>query len=152
MAKPCAIPECISLRTKDSYLCAVHQADADNKRKFSTPETPAAPKAHKYGAVRTTVDGITFDSQREATYYTELLLLQKGGLIRDLELQPEFRLIVTGPTGSHDCGGYRGDFRFYDVPQERVRVIDVKGFDNRLSALKRKIVKACYGIAVEIVS
>ena len=153
MAKPCAIPECVSLRTKDSYLCAVHQADADNKRTFSTPETPAAPKAHKYGAVRTAVDGITFHSKAEASTYADLKLMERGGLIRNLELQPSFPIVIIGLDGSETTvAHYRADFRFFDVPQQRVRVLFTKGVDTRLSDLKRKIVHARYGIDVEIVS
>lgn len=158
MAKPCAVPECVSLRAKDSYLCALHQADADNRRRFTVAELnapllSAPPKTHKYGAVRTECYGHVFDSKAEAAHYRGLLMLEKVGAIRDLELQPEFRLIVTGVDGiEHDCGAYRGDFRYFDVQQDLVRVIDVKGYDNRLSQLKRKIVKARYGIDVEIVS
>ena len=153
MAKPCAIPECISLRTKDSYLCALHQADADNKRKFSTPETPAAPKAHKYHAVPTMVGDIRFDSKAEAACYQELRLLEKGGVIRDLQLQPAYPLEIVAYDGSeHVVGEYRADFTYYDIEQQRVRVVDCKGMDTPLSKLKRKIVKARYGIDVEIVS
>ena len=153
MAKPCAIPECVSLRTKDSYLCAAHQADADNKRKFSTPETPAEPKAHKYHAIPTMVDGIRFDSKREAEHYQDLRLMAKAGVIRDLHLQPCYALIIVSTTGEyHIVGEYRADFQFFDIEQNRVRVQDIKGVDTPLSRLKRKIVKARDGIDVEIVS
>ena len=50
--------------------------------------------ANKYGARRTQVDGIWFDSQKEAARYQELKLLQSIGLIDELELQPVFPLHV----------------------------------------------------------
>ncbi|MDD3747626.1 MAG: DUF1064 domain-containing protein, partial [Anaerostipes sp.] len=42
----------------------------------------------KYGARKTVIDGITFDSKREAKRYQELKLLEQAGEISYLELQP----------------------------------------------------------------
>ena len=147
------MPECVALRAKDSYLCRIHHIDAMNKRLFSTPETPAEPPAHKYHAVRTEVDGYHFDSKAEAQYYADLKLQVKAGLVRDIELQPVYPLVIISESGEAiTVGEARMDFRFFDVAQNRVRVIDVKGKDLPLSRLKRKIVMARYGIGVEIVS
>jgi hypothetical protein len=44
-------------------------------------------KPSKYRAIPTTVDGIRFDSKREAARYGELKLLEKAGHIRGLTLQ-----------------------------------------------------------------
>src|SRR5690606_369436 len=51
-------------------------------------------KPSKYRNVRTTVDGITFDSKREAERYGELKTMEAAGVISDLELQPRFPLTV----------------------------------------------------------
>ena len=51
---------------------------------------------NKYKAVKTTIDGITFDSKREAKRYTELKLLEKSGMITHLELQPKYDIIING--------------------------------------------------------
>ena len=48
---------------------------------------------NKYGAIKTTLDGITFDSAREASRWGQLVLLQRLGKIRDLQRQVPFRLI-----------------------------------------------------------
>ena len=142
-------PPCVALRAKDSWLCVVHKADAENKRRFTSSTVPE----HKYHAVRTAVDGHNFDSKAEAQYYADLKLQVKAGLVRDLELQPVFPLVIISESGEAiTVGEARMDFRFFDVAQNRVRVIDVKGKDLPLSRLKRKIVKARYGIDVEIVS
>jgi hypothetical protein len=53
-------------------------------------------RRNKYGATKTTIDGITFDSKKEAQRYCELRLLQKAGEITHLELQPAFRLAIDG--------------------------------------------------------
>lgn len=37
---------------------------------------------NKYQAIKTTIDGIEFDSRKEAHRYQELLLLQRAGVIR----------------------------------------------------------------------
>ena len=47
----------------------------------------------KYNASKCVVDGITFDSRKEAKRYCELKLLEKGNVIRDLRLQVEFELL-----------------------------------------------------------
>ena len=48
---------------------------------------------NKYNAQRVKVDGITFDSKKEAKRYSELKLLERCGAISDLELQVEYKLI-----------------------------------------------------------
>lgn len=42
---------------------------------------------NKFGAQRETVDGITFDSKREARRWQQLLLLERAGKIADLRRQ-----------------------------------------------------------------
>ena len=48
---------------------------------------------NKYGNRKWTLDGKTFDSQREARRYQELRYLLRMGLISELELQVPFELI-----------------------------------------------------------
>lgn len=49
-------------------------------------------KRSKYNNIKTEVDGITFDSQKEAMRYAELKLLEKSGVISELERQKKFEL------------------------------------------------------------
>lgn len=49
-------------------------------------------KTGKYRNIRTQVDGIPFDSQKEARRFIELRSLQKAWMIRNLKLQPKFTL------------------------------------------------------------
>lgn len=49
-------------------------------------------KTGKYRNVRTMVDGIPFDSQKEARRFIELRSLLQAGKIRKLKLQPQFTL------------------------------------------------------------
>lgn len=47
---------------------------------------------NKYYNKPTVIDGIKFDSKKEAQHYMELKLLQRAGEISNLELQPRFLL------------------------------------------------------------
>lgn len=47
----------------------------------------------KYGNKKAVIDGITFDSKKEAQRYTELKSLEKAGKITSLCRQIEFELI-----------------------------------------------------------
>lgn len=99
----------------------------------------------KYSSVKTVVDGISFDSKAEARRYGELKLAELAGEIDDLQLQPEFLLLVS--TGA-SVGKYRADFRYYDHAQQAWIVEDVKGMKTPVYKLKKRIVEAVYGIKI----
>ena len=63
--------------------------------------------ARKYNNSKVVVDGITFDSRREAKRYRELSLLLRAGEIRNLELQKRFEL-VPAQFVSYERYGKRG--------------------------------------------
>jgi hypothetical protein len=107
-------------------------------------------KPSKYRAVKTVVDGITFDSKLEATRYAHLLTLQRCGQISELELQPKFSIDVNG---IHICN-YFADFMY---KKDGVYITeDVKSPASRTPQyrLKIKLVNALYPSAkiVEILS
>ncbi len=104
-------------------------------------------KPSKYRARKTVVDNIEFHSAAEARRYGELKLLEKGGYIRRLELQPVYRIAING---IHVCKVIL-DFRYYENGIGWVDE-DLKGRDNPLSRLKRKLVEAQYGIKVRLVA
>ena len=89
---------------------------------------------NKYHNVKTEYNGITFDSKKELTRYCELKLLEKGGVIKNIELQKEFLLIpkqvgiVNGKKRvlERECK-YRADFCYYDNETHENVVEDVKG-------------------------
>ena len=117
---------------------------------------------NKYKAVKTTIDGITFDSKREAKRYTELKILETAGHITHLELQPEYQITVNGV----DICKYKADFRYFTVRAESNErsynskgewqtptmtgdkegqiVEDSKGFKTPIYRLKKKLVEALY--------
>jgi hypothetical protein len=99
----------------------------------------------KYHARRTIVDGVTFDSAKEAREYTRLKLGERAGVVRGLERQPVF--VLHAPTGAV-VGKYVADFRYTDAAGAPV-VVDVKGFRTPLYLWKRRHVEAEYGIRIE---
>jgi len=107
----------------------------------------------KYRAIPTQIDGIHFDSKKEARRYGELLMLMRAGEIRDLECQPEFPLFTARYKGSdvHQVGTYTADFRYRQGPTRTLIIEDVKSPATRKTAvyrLKKRMVEAAYGITV----
>lgn len=51
-----------------------------------------APKKNKYNANKIEVDGILFDSKKEAARYQELLLMERAGQIQNLRRQVWYEL------------------------------------------------------------
>jgi hypothetical protein len=101
----------------------------------------------KYHARRTTVDGVTFDSAKEAREYVRLKLAERAGVIRAIERQPAF---VLHTPGWQIVGVYRADFRYWDGPAfADCHIIDVKGFATPLYRWKKKHAEAEYGIHIE---
>jgi hypothetical protein len=88
-------------------------------------------KTTKYRSRKTILDGISFDSQKEADKYAELLLLMKAGEIVKLELQPEFILqdYFSHQGKYYKPIKYRADFRV-TYKDGREVVIDVKPSDS----------------------
>ena len=101
---------------------------------------------NKYGAVKTQVDGITFDSKHEAEVWCELKLMQRAGIIRDLERQVKYELIPK--TDLFRASVYIADFRYYDCETEKTVVADAKGVRTKDYLLKKKLMYWLHGIEV----
>lgn len=103
---------------------------------------------HKYFATRTEVDGVWFDSKKEAAKYRELKIQERMGLIKNLKLQPSFEVVVNGVK----ICTYVADFTAWDAITGEQVVIDVKGFKTPVYKIKKKLVEAIYGIKIVEVS
>lgn len=102
------------------------------------------PKHNKYNNRKTIIDGIKFDSLLEARRYTQLLALKRGGLIKDLVLQPVFNIEVNG---KKICK-YIADFKYYDTKLGTTIIEDAKGMKTDVYKLKKKLVEALYNIKI----
>jgi hypothetical protein len=94
--------------------------------------------ANKYHARAITVDGERFDSQGEYRRHQELELLQKAGVISNLERQPVY---VLQPGFKHGTRyqpiKYKADWRY--IEDGKLIVEDFKGFETAVFKLKRKL-------------
>lgn len=83
----------------------------------------------KYHNKKTVADGIKFDSKLEAERYAQLKMMERAGVIHDLELQPEYELIPSfkkdGKTWRKTV--YKADFRYILADYDRIIIEDVKG-------------------------
>ena len=104
--------------------------------------------ASKYHARKVSVDGITFDSKKEARRWSELKLMESAGIITDLQRQVTFQLLPSqkGEGRTERPAKYVADF----VYQENGKTVveDTKGMKTRDYILKRKLVLWLYGICI----
>jgi hypothetical protein len=115
-------------------------------RGFTETGKPEKPKAGKYGAVKTELDGHVFDSKKEAARYMELRYRLRAGEITDLEPQKEFELEVNG----EKVASYFADFVYRENGE--VVVEDVKSKATRKIAvyrLKKKLMKQIHGLTIK---
>ena len=108
-----------------------------------------AARGSKYNAKKTVVDGIEFDSAKEAKRYAKLRALEDAGKIQGLRLQVPFELLP-----SFECDGvkYRGmkyvaDFVYYR--DGKVVVEDCKGFKTAEYKLKKKLMAYINHVNIE---
>lgn len=103
---------------------------------------------NKYGAVKVTVDGITFDSRAEEKRYGQLKILQDAGEIVGLTCHPRFELIPGAVIdGKMERGiSYTADFAY--IEHGKFVVEDVKGVATRDYELRKKMMLLLRGIRV----
>ena len=102
----------------------------------------------KYKNIKTVVDGITFDSKREAFYYRLFKKQEELGHIKDLKLQTKLDFKIDGKK----IFTYKPDFEYND--EYGHHYIDVKSpatGKNAVFRLKRKLIENYYKVKIEIV-
>jgi hypothetical protein len=114
------------------------------------PDMPSVKR--KYRNIPVKVDGIRFDSKKEAARWVELKALRQNLEIRDLERQVKFEL---GINGTKVCD-YVCDFHYYEKPPQEgadwlLVVEDVKSVATRklpVFRIKKRLMLAIYGITI----
>lgn len=116
---------------------------------------------NKYRNKKITIDGITFDSKKEANRWYELCLLERAGQIQHLERQKEFELIPTqreilpgvDKNGNPKVGRvierpckYKADFVY--IEDGKMVVEDTKGVRTSDYIMKRKLMLFRHGIRI----
>lgn len=107
----------------------------------------------KYKARKTVIDGITFDSEREARRWQQLRLLERSGAITYLQRQVTYVLApkakLYGEERTRPAIRYVVDFQY--VENGETVLEDSKGVDTPVSRLKRHLMKTVHGLDVRIV-
>jgi hypothetical protein len=119
---------------------AKNRITTGSKRELTAPD---AVRRTKYGNRLTEVDGIVFHSAKESRRYSQLKLLERAGLVKDLKLQPAFSLKINDVK----VCTYKADFQYVDETGAFV-VEDVKGFLTEVYQLKKKLMKAIHNIDI----
>lgn len=118
---------------------------------------------NKYYNKKCTVNGIIFDSRKEARRYQELLLLQRAGVIKSLQRQVKYVLIPAqyesferyGKNGQELTPGkklierecaYVADFVY--VEDGKTVIEDTKGMKTKDYIIKRKLMLHIHGIRI----
>ena len=99
----------------------------------------------KYNNTRVEVDGMPFDSKREAARWQELRLLERAGEISDLRRQVRYELVPKLP-GERPVD-YIADFVYRNKDGNEV-VEDVKGVRTQVYIIKRKLMLWRHGIRI----
>lgn len=99
---------------------------------------------NKYHAQATMVEGIRFASKKEAKRWQELNLLVKAKIISELERQVTYKIIVNGEL----ICKYILDFKYLNMDNGEFVHEDSKGFRTKEYNLKKKLMKAIYGISI----
>ena len=111
------------------------------------PDDVCAPAPNKFSAKKTPCShGHVHDSKAEAKRCGELHLLQRGGAIEALEVQPQYWFVINGVPVIHENGrrcGYRADFAYVERGERIVE--DVKGgYADAAWTLRKAIFRACF--------
>jgi hypothetical protein len=95
----------------------------------------------KYHNQPVVIDNIRFDSKKEGRRYTELKLLQRGGIISDLRLQVPYELVPAQRGGLRKelPVTYIADFVY--VEKGKTVIEDTKGVRTKDYVIKRKMMK-----------
>lgn len=105
-------------------------------------------RRNKFGAKKTTVNGVRFDSKWESIRWGQLELLQKAGKITGLQRQIPFPLTVNG----HLVATYIADAVYVDV-ETGERVVEDSKSPATLTPefrIKAKLLEATTGIVVQL--
>ena len=141
-------------------------ANAPTKKSKTIKSISRSNKKSKYHSIATCIDGISFDSRKEARRYQELKLLEKAGRISNLEMQVPFELV---PAQYGECeeiytkGAHKGECKrgaciekavtykadFMYIEDGKIVVEDTKGVKTKDYIIKRKLMLYVHGIRIK---
>ena len=113
-------------------------------------EKHKAAKHNKFNAQKVEMDGMTFDSKKEAERYGELSMLQCAGKISCLARQCQYVVLDDYILGGKKHRGitYIADFEYLDE-NKIIHTEDVKGVRTDVYKLKKKLFESRYHRTIE---
>ncbi len=90
-----------------------------------------------------TVNGVVFDSKKEAKRYCTLKLMEKAKAISFLQ----YHVVYDIPVNGVRICSYEADFTYQDEHGRRI-IEDCKGFRTPIYRLKKKLMKAVHGVEI----
>lgn len=118
----------------------INWSEEEFKKYVKTNSSSNKKRKSKYRAEKMELDGILFDSKKEAERYSELKMLERANLITNLELQPKFLLQERFEYNGKVIRKieYIADFKYIDEKGNTV-VEDVKGLKTDVYNIKKKL-------------
>lgn len=104
-------------------------------------------KLSKYRNIKTEYNGMKFDSRKEYTRYKELELLQRAGIISNLQRQVPYILIEKSKYGQ--AIKYIADFTYTEGDKEVVEDVKSPVSKTPVYRLKKRLMAEKYGIEIK---
>lgn len=104
----------------------------------------------KFGNQKVKIDGMTFDSKKEAKYYGLYKIMQAQRLLTRFEVHKTFPLEVNGVLVCK----YVADFVLY-YPNGSVSVVDIKGDGTvglAVFRIKKNLMMAVHGLKIHVIN
>lgn len=115
-------------------------------RKYREEKAKQESSKNKFLSKKIVVDGIKFDSKKEASYYGQLKIKKACGQIKDFQRQMRFNFSLNGVK----IGYYKADF-VEELPDGSKQVVDVKSdFTRKLPRYRKqkKLMLAFHSIII----
>jgi hypothetical protein len=104
----------------------------------------------KFGNEKCKIDGITFDSKKEAKYYGLYKLLVATRELKKFDVHVRYPLEVNGVL----VCVYVADFVLH-YPNGKITVVDIKGDATvglSVFRIKKQLMKACHGLNIHVIN
>ena len=126
----------MGLKYSEKEILATEARKLPENRARIQGECDKPKKRNKFNAVKKEIDGITFDSAKEAKRYSELKFMAAAGQISDLECHPKYELYA-GIT-------YKPDFRYIENGKTVCEDVKSKPTKTRDFIMRWKMAKELY--------
>lgn len=106
---------------------------------------------NKYHNKKIFFGSVLFDSKKEYNYFWKLKLMEKVGMIKDLKRQVPFELIPTHKINNRTVRKmqYIADFTYITTEDNKLHVVDTKGYRTEVYKLKKKLFEYKYNMEIE---